>query len=193
MNKRPQANVKNYNSIAFVRVPVSTITYYCKKCVNIRCFTCNSFAETSHFCSTMSNTTFPLLSAMNCNVSNVVYLITCNICSIQYVGETGMRLRDRLNVHRSCVTTSKLTPIGIHFNANNHSFKNLRIIPIEQLTIKNNNFRKSRELYWQLKLNTVFPNGLNGYPIDNPHFKNVNINAATDLQILWSLYQEDSD
>ena len=38
---------------------------------------------------------------LNCQSSNIVYLITCNVCKFQYVGETqrsfGVRMREHLN------------------------------------------------------------------------------------------------
>ena len=37
---------------------------------------------------------------MTCTTKNVIYLISCNKCGIQYVVETGQALRNRMNNHR---------------------------------------------------------------------------------------------
>ena len=34
---------------------------------------------------------------LNCNTENVVYLITCRVCGIQYVGSTTTTFRSRFN------------------------------------------------------------------------------------------------
>ena len=38
---------------------------------------------------------------MNCGTKNVIYLISCRKCAVQYVGETSQTLRCRFNNHRS--------------------------------------------------------------------------------------------
>ena len=49
----------------------------------------------------------------NCNSTNdLIYLISCKLCSIQYVGESGQNLRDRMNNHKSTIRTCKRTLIG---------------------------------------------------------------------------------
>ena len=49
-----------------------------------------------------SNGSYPVLTneKLDCKTKNIVYLMTCRICAIQYVGETvrefGVRMRDEL-------------------------------------------------------------------------------------------------
>ena len=38
---------------------------------------------------------------MTCDTDNVIYLISCGRCGIQYVGETSQILRKRMNNHRN--------------------------------------------------------------------------------------------
>ena len=38
---------------------------------------------------------------IDCNMANIIYLITCNECGIQYVGETGRVVRSRLSEHKN--------------------------------------------------------------------------------------------
>lgn len=120
---------------------------------------------------------FPIKNNCNCNSKNLVYLITCKICGIQYVGETGGPLRERLNNHRSDVKTKKQTPIGIHFNSENHSFGDLEITVIDLLDTEKIYARRDAEYSWQLKLGTIYPQGLNGLPLDKldkHHFRKNN-------------------
>ena len=39
----------------------------------------------------------------DCHAKNVVYLITCDRCYLQYVDETSKPLNERFNWHRSCM------------------------------------------------------------------------------------------
>ena len=37
-----------------------------------------------------------------------------------YVGETGQKLRERMNGHRADIKNKNNTPVGLHFNAKGH-------------------------------------------------------------------------
>ena len=83
---------------------------------------------------------------------------------MQYVGETGNCLRQRLRQHRHDIKINNKTTIGIHFNKTSHTFNHLKIIPIEIIKNENAYQRRTREFYWQLRLGTIFPKGLNNFP-----------------------------
>ena len=100
---------------------------------------------------------------VDCNSSNVVYLIECNIetCKERYIGETNRKLKDRLADHRGYVTSGVVTqPTGAHFNLPGHSVANLTVTILEKVKKKCNLYRKQRESYFIQKLNT-FHEGLN--------------------------------
>ena len=44
--------------------------------------------------------THHIKSHITCETFNVIYLIQCRLCSLQYIGETNRRLKDRFNEHR---------------------------------------------------------------------------------------------
>ena len=44
--------------------------------------------------------TRPVTNNIDCNSKNVIYIIQCNHCSKQYIGETKRRLKDRFNEQR---------------------------------------------------------------------------------------------
>lgn len=137
-------------------------------CDQSRCMTCKIHAvHADHFCNEHNKARHLINDNIYCNSTNLIYLITCRKCKSQYVGETGRSLRDRLNDHRSAIRNKIKTPISVHFNLPNHSILDLSIIPIE--LIKNTSMpescRRNRERFWQLKLNTLFPHGINNTPI----------------------------
>ena len=55
-----------------------------------------------------------------CYTSSLVDLITCSKCNSVYVGETGQKLRERMNGHRADIKNKNTTPVGLHFNAKGH-------------------------------------------------------------------------
>ena len=134
----------------------------CKKCPNINCKACNYITEGKTFKSTHNNSQYMVRGDINCKSSNLIYLITCNQCELQYVGETGRTLGDRINDHLSRIRTLKPTPVGKHFNSPNHSLRDLRIMGIELFTINySSDSRKVKENIWQTLLETTWPNGIN--------------------------------
>ena len=94
---------------------------------------------------------------------NIVYIISCNKCNMQYVGETENTLHIRMNGHRSDITTKKLDkPVAAHFNQPDHSLEDLRVMGIEKIDHNNSKKRrKLRERYWIFELRMLTPEGLN--------------------------------
>jgi tripartite motif-containing protein 2/3 len=142
-----------------------------KLCNSSRCLTCRYHAtEKDSFISNSYGGVFKIKDALNCGSKNIIYLVTCKKCNLQYVGETSRALRDRTTDHRSNIRTNKTTPIGLHFNSNNHSYSDLEIVAIEKITESDHKnvmtIRKQREEFWQRKLGTKFPDGLNCMPVD---------------------------
>jgi len=87
--------------------------------------------HTDQFKSISNNKTFKLRNNSNCSSTNLVYVITCSLCNIQYVGETGDTIRNRMNRHRSNIRLNQNTAVSIHFNTANHNLSHLTVTPIE--------------------------------------------------------------
>ena len=75
---------------------------------------------------------------MTCDTKNLIYMIQCNRCNLQYIGETKRRLKDRFNEHRRTIdnpnTKSKPTTAAEHFlSSPNHTANDMQLIPIEKI------------------------------------------------------------
>ena len=96
---------------------------------------------------------------------NVIYMIHCNHCSKQYIGETKRRLKDRFNEHRRPVDNpsniSKPTTVSEHFLTNDHSANDIILIPLELIKSNRDSVRKAREAYLIERGNTLKPLGMN--------------------------------
>ena len=56
-----------------------------------------------------------------CTSSNVVYLISCKRCHLQYVGSTRTEFKVRFRNHKSAMRTNKKTcEVAFHYNSSPH-------------------------------------------------------------------------
>ena len=92
-----------------------------KSCNSRQCGLCCVFKSDSSFKSTTTNRTYKAIvpkdvDIVDCNTVNCVYLITCSVCNLQYVGETAQRLKDRCKTHRKGINSpQKKTTRAIYF------------------------------------------------------------------------------
>ena len=128
-----------------------------------RCVTCQEhILESDSFKSHTTGAHHKIRGHITCTTSNIIYLISCRICGIQYIGETKNLLKKRFYGHRSTVKTQKLdTPVGRHFNLPNHSISDMILQGIEALANHRESVRLSREKMWIKRVHTIHPHGLN--------------------------------
>ena len=142
------------------------------KCHRSRCMTCPRFSTTPFFKSNVSQKTYPLKNPsgenLNCKSQNVIYLMTCDNCNVQYVGETTTPLNERMNRHKSpssgcqhvmdhvsgtCVGST--FSVQILENLSGSGYLNDKVCP------EMRSQRLIREDYWMKTLKTIYPYGLN--------------------------------
>ena len=94
------------------------------------------------------------------NTKNCVYLITCQTCGLQYVGETRNTIADRLNQHRYYINNGKKSSVIIqHFRI--HGIQAMSVAGLQHDENWTEGQRRFAERQWISKLDTSFPNGLN--------------------------------
>lgn len=128
-------------------------------CQGRRCDTCPFLATAKTFSSNSNNQTFSIKENLTCSSQNIIYLIGCNKCGKQYVGQTSLTLRDRFTRHRFDIKHKENKAVANHFNSFGHSMNDCSILPIEAVSNKEN--LRKREAYWIGKLKTMSPFGLN--------------------------------
>ena len=70
----------------------------------------------------------------SCHSKNVIYLITCTKCEVQYVGLTRQKIKERIAQHiRHIKNNSLSTYLVQHFNNNDHSISDLIVKIIDYL------------------------------------------------------------
>ena len=106
-----------------------------------------------------SNLAYPITSKLNCEARDVIYVIECRACGLQYVGETARPLKMRINNHLTKIRSSyPSTQLHRHFanacSPDDFSFFGIAVHPRQRT-------RLAKESDWIKNLNTLTPNGLN--------------------------------
>ena len=162
---------KVYDVNAKEWIASSTCVSNVNVCDSKRCLCCKSLDTNTVFKSFSTGRRFVLNYPVNfdCKSRNVIYLITCRSCGVQYVGQTKQELHCRLNGHRQSIKKNKLnTFLSNHFNSHNHSWEDVSIQLIDCVDTDNNKTDleitrelNSKEDFYIKTLNTLHPLGLN--------------------------------
>ena len=153
-----------------------------KSCTSKKCIEfCPRFLPSNRIYSTVTgryidcvNEMFP--HVVDCNSVNVIYVITCANCYLQYVGETVGLLNVRFCIHRAVMRGKSYTDsckrLRQHFTSGCCKGAEYFVQVAERLVGDGRladgvidpeftKLRRTREDSWMLKLRTVYPYGLN--------------------------------
>ena len=135
---RPQGNVTpppfyigNYSVIGN-----RTEHYKFSRCKTDRCkLKCNmdsKVVQSNHFRSNYNNNSYTIRTNenLNCKSTNVIYLITCKLCGLQYVGKTQRSFEIRTREHLDKIRKQDKSQ---HIYAHFQSDRNHIDTPIEEL------------------------------------------------------------
>ncbi len=136
---------------------------YSRSCAN-----CNSMQVGQVATSSFTNTKHKIRQRIDCLSRNVIYLITCTRCNIQYVGQTSRPLKIRINEHKSNIRCGKNTSVSNHFNSSPHRPDDFVVTGLEKVKLPEtmSDSDKTRQLlhresFWIYTLRTNKPTGLN--------------------------------
>jgi hypothetical protein len=99
-----------------------------------------------------------------CKSANIMYILECSICGLQYVGESKQPFHKRLNGHRSDLTKKPFLHVNQHFGLSDHNledFNKMKILVIEQNCLWSYFQRENRERFWIKELRVLYPDGIN--------------------------------
>lgn len=144
------------------QINTSTSDSSCRPCLKPRCFVCKAMRDTSKASSTQSNFSINIRGNLTCDSPNVVYLLECNVCGMQYIGQTETPFRIRFNNHRAHAKSAPNLPLSKHLNLPGHSFDKLSVTLLET-GFKSNREREQRESYLIHRFNTL-EKGINESP-----------------------------
>ena len=139
----------------------------CFRCNKLRCDLCKNFLVNSKtFSSAQTDKIYQVRQRLSCNSTNVIYLVHCIKCNLQYVGSTTTEFKVRFRNHKSAMKTNKKTcEVAIHFNRSPHILSDFTFQCIDQIQINTSQDTKklliTKEAYWSAQLFSLAPFGLN--------------------------------
>ena len=71
-----------------------------EKCKSKRCLGCLNVSETDVFQSFQTKKQYKINDQLNCNDKCLIYLLSCKVCGLQYVGSTTDKFRLRWNNYK---------------------------------------------------------------------------------------------
>ena len=111
----------------------------------------------------MGNRIWYITRNLNCESSNICYLIKCqkDKCKERYIGETEHSLRTRFTQHKGYVNNKQTKrATGYHYNLAGHSVSDMKVTILEKVRYNTESYRKQREKLLISQFDT-FHNGLN--------------------------------
>ena len=134
------------------------------------CRYCPLLDKTGALKSNSSGKTYQSMININCQSSNLIYVISCTHCGIQYVGQTKNRILQRFQGHFHDITHNNDTTVARHFNQCPPSSPSLTkgfsihvatFIPAPPHSHGAKIHRDKEERRWMHRLCTITPSGLN--------------------------------
>ena len=139
------------------------------KCQNRRCDVCNYLSLGNKFTSHVTGKTYSVNYNLDCNSKNVIYLLFCKVCGVQYVGSTMTKFRFRFNNHKSRlkrheklgeIQKEKDDVINRHFSLEGHrGLQDVGVLLIDKVSSKTELLQKEGQ--WAYRLKSLKPLGLN--------------------------------
>ena len=133
------------------------------------CRYCPKICHTGTIRNSDGSRTYRTVTKANCQSSNLVYAITCNICDIQcaYVGKTKNTIVKRFGHHLYDIQINNDTTVARHFNQHGiNTDPPFQIHVLEYIhrnpeTQQGASILDQREKVWMARLNSYYPKGLN--------------------------------
>ena len=133
-------------------------------CGDKRCKCCKHMHHSSSYTSKITGKQYKIICTINCKSANVIYILECSVCGLQYVGESKQPFHKRLNGHRSDLTKRTFLPVSQHSRLSDHSledFNRMKILIIEQNCLWSDFERENRERFWIKELRVLHPDAIN--------------------------------
>ena len=154
---------------------------------NTPCKTCPYMKKTTSIKCWITKEEIPIRGRYNCKSKNIIYLLSCAKCGLQYVGQSGNTFNERFRAHLTDVRQGNvIKPVSRHFVTNGHTVDDVYATILTQ-TSGNINIRLRTEESWITKLKTKTPLGLNLI-----QWKHTDVKPVTSFSPRQPLYDDTS-
>ncbi|KAL5255370.1 hypothetical protein ACHWQZ_G014702 [Mnemiopsis leidyi] len=119
------------------------------KCQDKRCKLCTLNVIPDKTYTTKNGTKLTRRTNMNCKTRDLIYMLICPTCKKEYIGETGIQLNSRMNLHRNQMNNPQYRILNVskHLNyCGNNNFKVFPFLKCHQNCYIN---REETEKHWR--------------------------------------------
>ena len=116
-------------------------TTKCGKC----CFCCDYIIEAELFKLKNWHQSFVLKFYFNCETPNLIYVIICNGCNKEYIGQTGGQLKERLSIYRQHIRQPEYKKIEVEKHLGTCGKRIFKIFPFFKMKENNKILRECYE------------------------------------------------
>ena len=137
-----------------------------EKCKSKLCLVCLNVSETDVFQWFQTKEQYKINHQLICNDKCLIYLLSCKVCGVQYVGSTTDKFRLRWNNYKENNRKAKrgeehMQPLVFEYFSSNYHNSFLEDCSGTLIDKTNRSDPTRREEYWRRVLKTVTPYGLN--------------------------------
>ncbi len=132
-----------------------------------KCKICPHLDKSGKITSHTTNIQYESKKFISCKSSNVIYLVICKACGLQYVGQTKRNLYERFSEHFRDIRNKKPKLLCVHMNSANHNGAEdmqIAVLSFIKQAPDSQSAQKARdkmEMFWYNQLGTMVPRGLN--------------------------------
>ena len=110
------------------------------------CTTCPYMKPSTTVICWTTKETIPIHGRFNCQSKNVIYILSCKICGLQYVRQTGNTFNERFRAHLADIRYGNvIKPVSRHFTSNGHTVHDVFATILTQTTVNLNNRLRTEE------------------------------------------------
>ena len=127
---------------------------FVRECKKLGCECCKCLLLANHHVFKNTGYKFTLKSSMSCDSSNLIYVLICDGCKEEYIGETGIgttKLRDRVRVYRQHIRDKNYQMLQVEEHIRECGNGKFKIFPFLQMKSIDTALRRSFEKRFQKK------------------------------------------
>ena len=147
-SKRQPPNLKKILTKAKFAEQASRTMHKVFKCNRANCALCDYLAEGHSF--NFKSKTFYVKETMSCYVKNVIYVLQCNGCKENDIGQTGNKLRSRRTMHAQQIRdpSTGQVPLSEHIDICCRSDPKFTMFPFFKMHSKSISARLAKEKHF---------------------------------------------
>ena len=112
------------------------------------CVSCHYYLKVFLYQFKRVNKTFLLENSFNCESDNLIYVVICQGCKGEYIGETGCLVKERKSIYRQHIRQPQYQQLAVEEHLRTCGDGKFHTVPFFKILQENKSLRKSYEDYF---------------------------------------------